>query len=432
MSIFEIIKQLQATTKKTRKLEILQENIDNKFLEKILHATYSSEVFKIKQFKPVKCSVRSLINFEDEFDSILNNVRKRSGHDLSKYIEDTQTLLNADEQIVFLGVLSKSLDIGVSSNTISKVWGGYDAETTPMMLCKSYEHIANIEFPAFVQIKSDGMRINLAIQDRQIITRSGKTFITKLSDLFFDSLTKAQQKSLAGYVLDGEAVVYRDGEALSRKTSNGILNKAIVKNSQATITDDEMNEVEYVLWDIIPIKNWKDRVKGNITYEERLKLLQDLIKDIPKVHYVENYEVASLEDGLFLYEQFRARELEGCIFKNKNSYWSPKKSSDQIKKKAAETIDLRITAVTEGQGKYVNMLGKFTCVTDDGIIKVDVGSGFSDAQRIEYYKSSLIGSIVEVEYNEIIINKKTLQKSLFIPIFVTLRPDKNTTTKLSE
>ena len=71
--------------------------------------------------------------------------------------------------------------------------------------------------------------------------------------------------------------------------------------------------------------------------------------------------------------------------------------------------------------------------SEDGLVEVNVGSGFSDAQRKEYFNPKMIGNVIEIKYNEIIDNKfdKSI-KSLFLPIFVGTRVDKSKANTLKE
>jgi hypothetical protein len=60
-----------------------------------------------------------------------------------------------------------------------------------------------------------------------------------------------------------------------------------------------------------------------------------------------------------------------------------------------------------------------------------VGSGFNDAQRKQYWKENLVDKIVAVKYNSRIKNKAG-EESLFLPVFIELRDDKDVadTTKV--
>ena len=70
------------------------------------------------------------------------------------------------------------------------------------------------------------------------------------------------------------------------------------------------------------------------------------------------------------------------------------------------------------------MLGAIVCESSDGVVKVKVGSGFSDEHRKTFWKENLLDKIVAIKYNSRIKNK-TGEQSLFLPIFVEIRDDKD-------
>ena len=70
------------------------------------------------------------------------------------------------------------------------------------------------------------------------------------------------------------------------------------------------------------------------------------------------------------------------------------------------------------------MLGAIVCESSDGIIKVNVGSGFNDEHRKTLKEKDLLGKIVAIKYNTRTKNKAG-EESLFLPIFVEVREDKD-------
>ena len=79
----------------------------------------------------------------------------------------------------------------------------------------------------------------------------------------------------------------------------------------------------------------------------------------------------------------------------------------------------------EGTGKNKGRLGALVCESSDGKIRVNVGSGYSDEQR-EAYGKQVVGKIATVKYNARIQDKGNNIESLFLPVFIELREDKDT------
>jgi ATP-dependent DNA ligase len=79
----------------------------------------------------------------------------------------------------------------------------------------------------------------------------------------------------------------------------------------------------------------------------------------------------------------------------------------------------------EGTGKNKGRLGALVCESSDGLIQVNVGSGYSDEQREEFTKTTAIGKIVTVKYNARIKDRGDGVERLFLPTFIEMREDKD-------
>ena len=64
------------------------------------------------------------------------------------------------------------------------------------------------------------------------------------------------------------------------------------------------------------------------------------------------------------------------------------------------------------------------CESEDGTIRVNVGSGYTDEQRNAYTKT-VIGKVATVKYNARIQDRGGNVESLFLPVFIELREDKD-------
>ena len=68
-------------------------------------------------------------------------------------------------------------------------------------------------------------------------------------------------------------------------------------------------------------------------------------------------------------------------------------------------------------------MGALVCESNDGIIEVNVGSGFNDEHRKTIKEQDILGKIITVKYNAR-IKSKDGDESLFLPVFVEVREDK--------
>lgn len=288
----------------------------------------------------------------------------------------------------------------------------------PVMLASPMKELSRITFPCLAQTKMDGMRALIVVEDKQVTvySRVGKKMM-KL-DQHFKSIVYHDN-----IVYDGELTVVDDnGKTMNRQTGNGICHKAV--ESVNTITDEEVSRIRVTLWDIIPLKAWKEGI-DTTPYHVRLSEL----KAIPPTNLhkvVDTFNVESLDHARELFNDMVKDGEEGIILKHDDHPWENKRSKHCVKMKAELEMDLKIVGMIEGKGKNKGMCGALQCENKDGTIQVDVGTGMDDAMRIKLWNEgeTLINSIVSVKYNELIKSKTNKPMSLSLPVFVELRPDK--------
>lgn len=342
--------------------------------------------------------------------------RVLTGHAGIDHLKKILSSLTADDAKVIERIIDKSLDCGIHKSTANAVWPGLVKEY-PVMLCSPYEQklVDKIKFPAMVQCKMDGMRFNAVVIDGvvEFKSRNGKE-LNLLGNLAEEFIAMSNGIDC---VFDGELVLVKDGVIVDRQTGNGILNKA----NKGTITSADAAMVNAVIWDVIPYVFF---IEGHcpVAYSTRFNTLVNT-KLPAKVKLVEYSVVSNMESANEIFAKYLEEGQEGIILKDLNGIWEDKRAKHQIKFKGELECDLKIVAVEEGTGKYAGMLGAVVCESADGLVKVNVGSGFSDVQR-EIYWEQLIGKIVAVKYNARIKNRAG-EESLFLPIFVELREDKD-------
>jgi ATP-dependent DNA ligase len=265
-----------------------------------------------------------------------------------------------------------------------------------------------------VQTKCDGMRVNIKIKGGAVegyYSRTGKKLNLPQLDRHF------QVQGISGdWVLDGELLVLKDGAVMPRQIGNGILRKA----SKGAIPDD----VQAVLWDAIPYEHFTEGYSP-LEYSERWDTLTNLIEETENVKLVDCQWCSNAREVLDVYHQKLSGGLEGVIVKAPNGFWEAKKVQHQAKLKAELEADLKVVAVCGGSGKFEGQLGALICESADGKVRVSVGVGFSSQERIDLFSQDLIGKIVAVRYNSVTANAADCRKSLFLPVFIEVRDDKD-------
>lgn len=417
--IYKILNELAATSSRLEKEAILKREQDNELLKKVFFLAYDPftqfYIRKIPAYNadhPVWHTLESALPKLDKLSK-----REVTGNAGIEYLSLLLSEVNEEDAKVLERIIAKDLKCGASESTANKIWPGLIHEY-PCMLCSPMDEkvIKNFKFPAYAQLKMDGMRFNAIIKDGkcEFRSRNGKE-INLLGNLEQEFIALANGQNL---VFDGELLVKDKGIILDRQTGNGILNKAV----KGTIMTDEARKVHATVWDVINYDTFKTG-KGKIAYQVRFSQLESMALT-SKIRLVESTVVASIEEAQEIFEKYLAQGQEGIILKDLSGVWEDKRVKTQVKFKAELDCDLRVVGIQPGTGKYEGMVGALLCESEDGIIKVDVGSGLSDFDRKEFTKNSPVGKIAAVVYNARIKNKQG-EESLFLPRLVEIREDKN-------
>ena len=426
MNLHKFFESLAANASRNFKIEQLEQHSKNQTLRRVVQLALDPFTnFYIRKIPKYTPNSAPGISLDFALDSLYDlSARLVTGNAGIAHLTSMLEALNSEDAKVIERIIEKDLKCGVSIATANTVWLGLIKEY-PVMLCSGFEQklIDKVQFPAYVQLKMDGMRFNALVRHNgngssvEYRSRNGKEIqlLGNLDDEFV-SLSNG-----VDCVFDGELILKKDGKILDRQTGNGILNKA----NKGTIKPEEAAMVHATVWDVIPYLYFVDAYCPT-KYETRLDSLQTLIsaKHYSKIDLVDSYIVNDIEQVNNIFQQFLSSGQEGIILKDKRGTWEDKRVKHQIKFKGELECDLKIVAVEEGTGKYVGMLGAIICESADGIVKVRVGSGFNDEHRKNFWGNNLVDKIVAIKYNSRIKNKLG-EESLFLPIFVEIRDDKD-------
>ena len=426
MNINQFLDSIAANPSRNFKIEQLEANKGNKLLREVIRLALDPFTqFYIRKIPAYETVTDRNSEHTTDLESAIENLyylssREVTGNAAIEHLRYILAGLPADDAKVLERIIQKDLRAGFSASTANKVWMGLVHEY-PVMLCSAFDQklVDKIKFPAYVQLKMDGMRFNAIVRDGkcEFRSRNGKE-IQLLGNLEADFIKMA---GMVDCVFDGELLVNDNGVVLDRQTGNGILNKA----NKGTISDLDACKVRATVWDVIPYIMFESSHCAT-PYSTRFESLSALIaKNKPeKVSLVQNNEVASIEEANVLFERYLSMGQEGIILKDKASVWEDKRSRGQIKFKGELECDMRIVGVEEGTGKYKGMLGAILVESSDGVIKTSCGSGFNDQQRKELWGQNLVDKIAAIKYNCRIKNKLGAE-SLFLPIVLEIRDDKD-------
>ena len=433
MTVLEILEDVASSNSRLHKEAVLRANRDNAVLQDAIMLAldpftqfyirkipaYSSEVVNLN----LTAAMRAL----GELSS-----RRITGNAAIEHLTQILAHCTPADATVIERIIAKDLRCGISDATVNKIWPGLIAEY-PCMLASAFDQklVDRVTWPAIAQVKMDGMRFNALVKNGRVEFRSrnGKEIVlpgTNLVQVF---------AHMAGFfgtdmVFDGELLVVSEtGRTLDRKTGNGILNKAV----KGTMTEAEAQQVRATLWDAIPLRDFEQGFYDE-AYHIRLSRLSNCVSDAEGSlgqlgHLVSLVQSRNMQSQAQVQQWFSVlleRGEEGVILKTRDGVWENKRSRSLIKFKGELECDLRCVGWEEGTGKNANRLGALVLESDCGGIRVNVGTGFSDADRDGITVSNSVGRIVSVKYNARITDKTSSVGSLFLPVFVEFRDDKNT------
>ena len=425
MNINTFLDSLAANASRNFKIEQLETNKDNATLREVIRLALDPFTqFYQRKIPSYTTDTQHTTTLANALGALYDlSSRTVTGNAAIEYLRMLLSSVSADDAKVLERIIQKDLKCGVQVSTANSVWSGLVHEY-PVMLCSPFEQklVDKINYPAYAQLKMDGMRFNAIVRDGKVEFRSrnGKEI------LLLGNLEKefAEMAGSIDCVFDGELLVMDPDsyQFMDRQTGNGILNKA----NKGKISAQEAAMVHATVWDVIPYVMFET---GHCAtpYSQRFSSLKKLVDQQPpagkKIWIVTSDIVENLEEATKIFEGYLAQGLEGIILKDGNGIWEDKRAKHQIKFKGELECDLKIVAIEEGTGKYAGMLGAIVCESADGVVKVNVGSGFNDAQRKTLGKE-ILDKIVAVKYNSRIKNRAG-EESLFLPIFIEIRDDKD-------
>lgn len=379
----------------------------------------------------------------DEFNELMLQLSQRrlTGHAARDAIQLMAERFDSEEWNTFLApVLRRDLRAGISDKTVNKICKKTDYEI-PIFGCQlatNSEGRPEMKGIKRLEPKLDGVRALFTVIPSDFgvtvvcYSRNGKIFDNfghienQVRDNFVNIVRACkgvdQGRSLIdGFVLDGEVI---------GNTFQELMRQARRK------TDAQADDSVFNIFDIIPLEDFR-RGHYNAQLRKRIALLDAIrpvvdYNNMPNVellpHIMVDLDTAAGKDQLERYAKDNVNAgFEGIMIKELEAPYICKRSTDWMKWKPTLTVDLEVVGVEEGTGRNLGRLGALVChgVDDGKEITVNVGSGFSDADRDDYWnnRNLVIGRTAEV-LCDVITQNQDGTYSLRFPRFVRFRDDK--------
>ena len=430
-TIERIFEDLQSTNSRTIKEAIIRVDLpeelkeDFQFCIEVLTGKHKLYYTYYKTSND-GCKIRSnsLMTIKDLYHFLLTPYLQRdlSLDNIHFYVSQTSDFADFLEPLC-----NRGFKLGIGTSLLEPL------PSSPM-LAKKYEgQILRDRLGFYVTEKLDGNRCIAYCENGKWIFKSRNG---KIMHVNFDMSGLPTH-----FIYDGEVISPEQNE-MSEYIYNAIAD-VDVKNAQKwssafNKTSGLINSfgtdksLIYKIFDIVDDET-PYQVRRNIL--NRLEPKSDEVKILPVLLFKTN-ESLQTEELYETLDKITSIGGEGLMINLGSKLYEHKRVNSLLKFKKVQSMDMVVTDVCAGHGKYEGLIGAIECrvATSDGkLITVNVGSGLSDHQRLEWIdKSKIIGKIVEVQYFDISQNKNSRGNtySLRFPRLKCVRTDKNTTSEV--
>ena len=427
-----IITKLEADNSRLAKeqviLEAMEEGLDE-FFEGVRMALDPLVTFGVKQVpeksenEVLSAQGLSWENFKELADKLIN--RELTGHAARDAILLQMNVATAEQWNGFYRrILIKDLRCGVSEKTVNKIAKKFPQYSIPTFTCPLAHDSANHEKKMTgkkqIEIKLDGVRVITIIRGDKVemFSRNGKQF-HNFGHIIAEIEEVVKQKP-APYdlVLDGEVMSANFQDLMKQ-----------VHRKDGKQSDDAVLH----LFDMCPLANFQQGIwdKPQSFRSQAVKAWVEQNTNVLKHVQALDWEEVDLsttegqERFVGLNKAAVDGGYEGVMIKDIDAPYECKRTHSWLKAKPFIEITLKVVDVEEGTGRNEGRLGAVIVEgEDDGYnYRLNCGSGFTDAQRDEYWteRASLVGQLIEIRADARTKSQDSDTYSLRFPRFKTFR-----------
>ena len=415
--VIKLFKQIQETSGKNDKINIVKANADNELFKKCLVFLLDTNIVTgiskkklSKQFLMPQNYNLITYTFEDVMEYLKAN---NTGRDEDiVYVQQFLSVQPKEDLWFYEGMITKTLKIGMDKKSANRAIEGL-IETWEVQLGSGYDKLKLKDGELFfISQKINGNRSSY--YNGKLISRQGKEF-----------------KGLQHIVNDIEYALgnqyFVDGE-LIRKNVDNLSDGENFRIGTGIINSDAetKEEIKFVIFDLVPADEYKSK-KFTTKYSKRkqdLLLLQEKIKEnnLQNIEIVPMFYEGTDQAQIMKWLDYAVEHgMEGCMI-NKDKPYAAKRTTDLCKVKRFSEYDLEVVDVLEGDGRLKGTLGALVVAYKGNT--VNVGSGYTDEDRayLWAHKDELIGRVIAVKFKEETQDKKTGLYSLQFPTYLSLTP----------
>jgi DNA ligase-1 len=442
----EVINRLAATTSRTEKEQIILDAWMSGCLEFFRGARFAYDAlmpFYVKKVAEIIDEGITLPEIEalhngygwPQFEDLALRLHRRqlTGHAARDAINEAALAAPVEMWNGFYRrILLKDLRAGIEEKTINKVldkladaYPEAKRHRIPVFTCQlahdSAKHESKLTGKKMLDVKLDGVRL-ITVLDKGSRTVQQFTRDGRLNDNFphiTEALSPLVDRLPTSIVLDGEITSHTFQDLMTRLNRKDKL-------------DTSANKL--ALFDVLPLDGFRAGYYS-MAQRDRHTVLCGLIPEFQTLTSGSVYVLPKLNvdldtpEGQASCKEFNREAIEagyeGIMFKDPDAPYEAKRSTAWLKAKPWIEVSLEIVEVIEGTGKYVGMMGalKMRGEEDGKAIETNVGSGFSDDERVAFWqhRQEYVGYIGEVRADAITKEQGSDVWSLRFPRWKGLR-----------
>jgi DNA ligase-1 len=436
LRLFKRLEQLTGEGSQKAKQLLIKENLTERF-SYMLDVCYNPFVTtKLHRISFNEYLEGNNHNHWDDFIKLVEELKKapaandllrgRANTLISQKISD-DPVEDTELRNILMKILTKRMNIGIGAKLINKAVSK-DLIPDPSLMLATDDHSTIDKWDKiYCEEKYDGVRV-IALYKNGEFSYFTRAF-NELDATCFPKITFDLKTCIINSGLHGDW--FFDGELtdLNRKSVSGKVTQILRGTVDASIESG-------LLFNVFDFEEASslERGSGIIDYSTRRSTLETIMKYISEdspVKLAQMWELSDPSEVTEIYKRIVDIGGEGVICKD-NGIYECKRSKSWVKFKEVSDCDLEITGWYPGEGKREGFIGGFILTDKSKTLNVRVGAGFTDndLKTLSADADSHIGKIAAIQYN-VTITDKHGNRSLFLPRFIEIRNDKDSSDDFS-
>jgi ATP-dependent DNA ligase len=269
------------------------------------------------------------------------------------------------------------------------------------MLAKSKDVPKDTPAEWIAQPKYDGARILVHIKNGEVIEAFSRNANT-VGDSLPELTRLVDDVGLLGedgeFILDGEAIPFKDGKQQPFQA-------VMTRFGREDDIDEQEIDIQFKFFDLVYADFNKEHT-GDLSAKDaqtRIALLMSLFGEDQQYVTPTSFGIDEAQ-MIKEYRKFVDDGYEGSVVKHLESTYEFNKRSSNWRKMIPEkeNVELRVTAVEEGENSNSGTVGSIFIETEDGHPLGKVGEGIKGKKRTPWSdRHTVIGKIAEVSWREL-------------------------------